>query len=225
VSIVVEANNAPDAIGESYSTGFGKALIVNGVLGLLANDSDPDNDPISVTGFAIAENGDFRVSADGSFTYTPNAGFSGTETLFYRVSDGFAETEATVSIVVEADEFEFNEVVATPNQPFLRGGAGADALIFNTTRSTQAFGGAGADVFVFDLSNDGKRDVGYIRDFEQGVDLLDLGGTAFALRHIGPNTVISMAGADRDTLTISGVNLTESDFTTVWTSRDDGSMI
>ena len=215
-------NEAPVAGEDEATVGTGGNVLVD----VLSNDSDPDGDGFAITNFTDAANGEVSLGANGQFSYSPDAGFSGNDSFTYTIEDTFGATAtATVSIVVEPDEFEFNEVLATPNQPFLRGGAGADALIFNTTRSTQAFGGAGADVFVFDLSNDGKRDVGYIRDFEQGVDLLDLGGTAFALRHIGPNTVISMAGADRDTLTISGVNLTESDFTTVWTSRDDGSMI
>ena len=41
------------------------------------------------------------LNADGSFSYTPNAGFSGSDSFTYRVSDGSLESdEATVSVAV-----------------------------------------------------------------------------------------------------------------------------
>ena len=50
-----------------------------------AHDSDSDGDPIEVVGFnAPSAGGTFAPSFDGSFTYTPAAGFTGVETVVYR---------------------------------------------------------------------------------------------------------------------------------------------
>jgi VCBS repeat-containing protein len=46
-------------------------------------------------------NGTLTLNANGSFAYTPNAGFSGTDTFIYKVSDGAADSNtATVTITV-----------------------------------------------------------------------------------------------------------------------------
>jgi hypothetical protein len=93
------------------------------------------------------------------------------------------------------------------------------------SRSTQAFGGDGADVFVFLKSGDGKRDTGYIRDFEHDVDLIDVGDAAFTMRVVGTDTVIRFSASDRDTLVVSDVALTAADFTTEWSDRDLGLIV
>ncbi len=71
--------------------------------GVLANDADPDGDAVSavmVTGPSHASS--FTLNADGSFSYTPAADFSGTDSFTYRVSDGSSLSNiATVSIQVD----------------------------------------------------------------------------------------------------------------------------
>ncbi|MBV7265915.1 Ig-like domain-containing protein [Erythrobacter ani] len=56
-------------------------------ISILANDSDPDGDPITVTD-ASAPNGTVTINPDGTVTYSPNPDFFGTDTITYRVSDG-----------------------------------------------------------------------------------------------------------------------------------------
>ncbi|HKR64703.1 MAG TPA: Ig-like domain-containing protein [Thermoanaerobaculia bacterium] len=48
------------------------------------------------------KNGGIRMNADGSFTYTPPAGFSGTDTFKYRVANAGGGSTATVRITVQA---------------------------------------------------------------------------------------------------------------------------
>ena len=52
-------------------------------------DHDPDGDTLIVTATAVvnAQGSSFSVAADGSFTYVPAAGFSGTESFNYTVKD------------------------------------------------------------------------------------------------------------------------------------------
>ncbi|MCW5780530.1 MAG: cadherin-like domain-containing protein, partial [Nitrospira sp.] len=68
---------------------------------LLANDNDPDSPTLTATLGTGPTNGSLVLNADGTFTYRPNAGFTGTDTFTYRVSDGAtASNLATVTITV-----------------------------------------------------------------------------------------------------------------------------
>src|SRR5262249_24460742 len=53
--------------------------------GLLANDSDPNGDTLEAALDTGPANGRVQVGADGSFLYTPNANFNGTDSVTYRV--------------------------------------------------------------------------------------------------------------------------------------------
>ncbi|MEV7085106.1 esterase-like activity of phytase family protein [Streptomyces sp. NPDC093085] len=68
---------------DSYTAHSGRTLTVRGN-GFLANDSGSPATLVSHTGTA---HGKLDVRQDGSFTYTPEPGFHGTDTFTYRVSD------------------------------------------------------------------------------------------------------------------------------------------
>ena len=69
--------------------------------GVLANDSDADLDTLTAAVAANPTKGSIALNKDGSFNYTPNAGFSGTDTFTYTVSDGIVNSEpATVTVSV-----------------------------------------------------------------------------------------------------------------------------
>jgi hypothetical protein len=72
---------------------------------VLANDADEDGDSLTVQTSPVSgpTSGALALAADGSFTYTPNAGFSGTDTFTYRVEDGTGLTaDAVVTITVSS---------------------------------------------------------------------------------------------------------------------------
>ncbi|QTV80397.1 LamG-like jellyroll fold domain-containing protein [Microbacterium sp. NIBRBAC000506063] len=85
------SNQVPVAIGDSYTTGFGQVLTV-AAPGVLGNDTDADGDTLTAVLVTEPANGELELNADGSFTYTPDAGFSGADTFTYRASDGTAES-------------------------------------------------------------------------------------------------------------------------------------
>src|SRR5688572_8960943 len=94
----------PLAINDSYSAS-GNIRITVAAPGVLANDSDADGvgPALNVTAgsFLSAQGGDVNLSADGSFTYNPPAGFEGVDTFTYTLSDGEGNTDtATASITV-----------------------------------------------------------------------------------------------------------------------------
>ncbi|WP_341504227.1 Ig-like domain-containing protein [Gallaecimonas sp. GXIMD4217] len=83
VTVAEPANQAPRAANDEASTGHGQAVTIP----VLANDSDPDGDSLTVTG-VTGVNGAAVINEDGSITFTPASGFSGTETFSYQVADG-----------------------------------------------------------------------------------------------------------------------------------------
>ena len=68
------------------------------VPGLLLNALDPDGDPMSVVLQQSTSRGQLVINPDGSFTYTPNVGFTGIDSFTYFLSDG--TTTSDVASVV-----------------------------------------------------------------------------------------------------------------------------
>jgi VCBS repeat-containing protein len=89
VSLTVNGvvNQRPVATNDVYSTTQDSPLDIPS-LGLLANDIDADGDPLAALLFKGPQHGTLSLNADGSFTYTPDSGFSGLDSFSYRVSDG-----------------------------------------------------------------------------------------------------------------------------------------
>ena len=102
VMIVVNpTNDAPVAIDDAYSVDEDITLTVDAANGVLANDSDIDNDTLAVVLLTEVAHGDLSLNPDGSFDYTPDSEFSGTDSFTYRASDGRGgEVSATVTITV-----------------------------------------------------------------------------------------------------------------------------
>ena len=96
-------NTAPVATDDNVSTGHNTVVIID----VLSNDSDADGDALSVQS-ATASSGSVTINTDGTLTYSPVAGFSGTDAITYTISDGQGGS-ATASVAVTVDAAE------TPN--------------------------------------------------------------------------------------------------------------
>ncbi|MFK7958270.1 MAG: Ig-like domain-containing protein [Lysobacterales bacterium] len=64
------------------------------------NDSDPDDTNLTFSVNTQPQNGQVSLQGDGSFDYTPDSGFSGTDSFVYDLSDGVSTVQATVTIAV-----------------------------------------------------------------------------------------------------------------------------
>ncbi|MDH3710664.1 MAG: Ig-like domain-containing protein, partial [Cyclobacteriaceae bacterium] len=106
VTIVVSdpnPNTDPDAVDDEYETDMDTPLTIEAP-GVLINDSDPEGDELTVIEFdgTSIQGGTVEMNPDGSFTYTPPAGFVGTDTFTYTISDGNGGSDtATVTIIVK----------------------------------------------------------------------------------------------------------------------------
>ena len=95
-------NHPPDAADDAYTTPYEKVLTVKKP-GLLGNDTDPDGNPLNAALASGPDYGSVNVMPNGSFTYTPAAGFNGLATFTYTASDGSDFDTAAVTITVEAE--------------------------------------------------------------------------------------------------------------------------
>ena len=94
------SNRPPTSAPDTFSTVEGNSLSV-GPIGVLANDTDPDGDSLTATLVTGPAHGTLALNADGSFTYTPAAGFTGSDSFTYVASDGSAlGNVVTVTIAV-----------------------------------------------------------------------------------------------------------------------------
>jgi len=119
VAITVTAiNDAPVAVDDGYSTNQGVPLTV-AAPGVLGNDTDVETAAAALTAALASQpasgKGTVVLNADGSFTYTPPASFSGVATFTYSTSDGVASSStATVTITVNAVGYGFVNVKNLP---------------------------------------------------------------------------------------------------------------
>ena len=93
------ANAPPDAVDDTATVEVNSGAHS---IGVLANDTDPDLDPLTITAVTQGANGG-AVSTDGTtVSYTSAANFVGTDTFTYTIDDGQGNTDtATVTVTVE----------------------------------------------------------------------------------------------------------------------------
>jgi VCBS repeat-containing protein len=96
------SNTAPIANNDNYSVNEDTTL--NAVVtGVLINDTDPENNPLTAAWMSGPTNGSVTLNPNGSFAYIPNTNWNGIDTFTYRAYDGTAySTAATVIITVNA---------------------------------------------------------------------------------------------------------------------------
>ncbi|MBA2692152.1 MAG: tandem-95 repeat protein [Rubrobacter sp.] len=115
---VTPVNDPPEAANDGpYDADDDEPLTVSAGDGLLANDTDVDNEGNSNAGLTVADGdndsengitpvtgptkGSLTLNANGAFEYTPNAAATGTDTFTYKATDGTATSnEATVAITI-----------------------------------------------------------------------------------------------------------------------------
>ena len=111
---VTDVNDTPVAADDAAGTDQGLPVAIN----VLANDSDVDGTLDSTTVAIVGTPGNGSVSVDGTtgeITYTPNPGFSGSDTLTYTVQDdaGATSNTATVTISTNSSPVAVDDIVIT----------------------------------------------------------------------------------------------------------------
>ncbi len=98
-------NKPPVANNDSYNVDEDDTLNIASP-GILANDTDLDDDPLSATLEDDVSHGTLTLSSDGSFSYTPDLHYFGTDNFTYKAYDGDLYSniaKVTITIISEND--------------------------------------------------------------------------------------------------------------------------
>ena len=94
---LLRPNAIPVANSDTAITDEETAVTFN----VLVNDTDANNDTLTIASFTNSTNGVVTNNGAGSFTYTPNLNFNGSDSFTYTISDGKGGTaSAPVSITI-----------------------------------------------------------------------------------------------------------------------------
>ena len=112
---VFKVNRAPVAKNDSRSTKVNTPVVIL----VLGNDVDLDGDALTITESTAPANGNIFVNSDGTITYTPNAGFSGTDSFYYTITDGYAVSTAKVTVTIDVTTILLPKVWKKTSKPEL----------------------------------------------------------------------------------------------------------
>ena len=185
---ILDPNDAPQA-NAAAATGT-EDVALHGHLTATDANGDPLSFALNASGAPV--HGDVVIAADGQYTYTPDAGFSGTDSFTYRVGDGHGGFDtAIVSLGLHAVA---DTPVVTAADTAVGGASTAPKTLIGTNGSETLTGGAGNDVLRGNLGND------------------TLNGDSAAVTkagHVAPLTIAAATsdhdGSESIHLTISGV--------------------
>ncbi|MCB8978743.1 MAG: tandem-95 repeat protein [Ardenticatenaceae bacterium] len=94
--VVLPTNDAPVAVNDSAVLPEDGTVVID----VLANDSDVENDTLTVTSLTSPANGVAIINLDYTITYTPTANFFGADSFSYTIDDGNGGT-ATADVSIE----------------------------------------------------------------------------------------------------------------------------
>jgi VCBS repeat-containing protein len=104
VSVLIRGiNDAPTAVKDAYTADANAKLTIAAAKGVLSNDTDPDSARLQALLVTGPAHGKLTLNRDGSFVYTPDKNYVGTDTFRYKASDGSAAgNTVTVTLNVTA---------------------------------------------------------------------------------------------------------------------------
>ncbi len=106
------ATDAPVTAPDKVTVWSGDMRGVN----VLANDSDPDGDPLVVSEVGAASHGTVVLNADQSITYTPAADYNGPDSFTYTITDGIDVSTGVVLLTVTDSTVEDAPAASSPSR-------------------------------------------------------------------------------------------------------------
>lgn len=132
-NIVVDiCSDYPDALFDFYQTNEDNLLTSN----VLDNDSDPHDNNLTLVTTPINDvsNGTLVLNNDGSFSYTPNAEFSGAESFSYRVcNDGQPVFCSTANVTINVVNINDAPIIGNDNISINKDSTAIGNLLINDT--------------------------------------------------------------------------------------------
>jgi hypothetical protein len=167
-------NQPPVAVDDAATTLEDVPVIIS----VLANDSDPDGDSLSISSSTQAGNGSVTKNLDGTITYTPMTNYIGPDSFTYRISDGSLESNtATVTITITPVDGDNHPPTAN---------AGLDQTV--NEQSFVSLSGSATDVDNDDLEFSWSQISGQAVILT-GANTLTPSFTAASINHTGPTSL------------------------------------
>ena len=109
--VSIRINEAPKGTVKRYVVNEDSVLNKSAKFGLLSKSTDSENDNLATVLVKEPVNGSLSVSSDGSFSYTPDADFSGLDTFEFAVNDGYQNSQSiqTLIYVIDVDDAPVSE--------------------------------------------------------------------------------------------------------------------
>jgi Ca2+-binding RTX toxin-like protein len=195
-ALEIPPDNLPPVVADdSAAVDEGNTIAIN----VLANDSDPDGDTLTLVAVSGATLGSATIS-NNRIIYRPNPDADGEDILTYTVSDGTVEVTGTVTVTVTANE----TIDGTGGSDLLVGTDGPDTINGGNGNDT-INAGDGDDVIIagigFDVVN-GEGGDDFVRGLN-GFDTLSGGAGNDTLQgNAGRDLLL---GGDGDDLLLGGV--------------------
>lgn len=206
VSIVVEdvtvENNPPNAIDDNFSVAQDTTLAAD----VTENDTDPDNDPLTVDVLTDVANGSLSFNTDGTFNYTPEAEFVGSDSFDYELSDGELTDTATVTITVEPIDCTIIDATQ-PSETFVFDGGLLQINNFDTDDIDREENTSDTLTFEFNGQTFALNEVQEILDFAALIESDGVGTTDAAFDSDGDLALI--LSRDADGAVVDGIVLTD----------------
>jgi hypothetical protein len=124
-------NGPPLAQSDNYSVGSNTTLSIGANSGVLANDFEPEGDPMVAAVTNSPRVGTLSFTPDGSFQYTPPAGFNGTVQFSYQASD-FHQLSNVSTVVVSVGligDYDHNGAVTQLDYNVWRSSFGSTSVL------------------------------------------------------------------------------------------------
>jgi VCBS repeat-containing protein len=220
---VSAAAQPPTAVNQSYNavgnttlavgtTATGPAATVSGTL-LTGDSGDASCGSLSVTGNTTPGHGTATVNPDGSFTYLPAAGFTGTDTFQYTITCGTSAKTATATVTITV-----GTLVWYVDDSKSAAGNGESSSPFNTLAAANSAAGANSIVFLYQgnatytggtTMKSGESLFGQPHGLTvSGHDLVAAGGSNPAITNSGGDGIDLASNADVEDVTVSGASAT-----------------
>ncbi len=186
VSVTIEVTNvneAPAPRPDTATTAEDTPVTVS----VLANDSDPEGDPLTVSLRDGPINGRISVQPDNTVTYTPRNDFNGRDIFTYAASDGRLTHEADVIVTV----------APVNDQPKFPGTFTTRSITQGSPPGTPV----GSPVEATDIDGDALT----YRLFEEGAPAFTIDVHTGQIR-VGPDTVIDRLTQPRYTLRVEATD-------------------
>lgn len=96
--VAVSVVHPPVASADAFGTNEDTALDVGADAGVLANDTDTEGDELSAVLVTGPANGELQLRPNGSFEYSPDQDYAGSDAFEYLVRDAYGNESGTVTV-------------------------------------------------------------------------------------------------------------------------------